>query len=299
MKFAYRTESNARAVAAYWGKPLDKPEWYSVNALSGDNPEIYIYSVIGWPYTDEEVLVRSMAEVKGKHILARINSPGGDVMAGMALFNAMANHPGGVTVRIEGMAASMASVVAMAGVKVEAYPNTSFMIHNAWIPVVGDHHVLREIADITEKISGQMRDIYVGKTKTGKKDMAQMMDVETYMTAQDARDKGFVDVILSGRAVKAEFDLSMFANCPDWFKGEVTDDHIIFTGFDVEKALRDAKAPKGFAKAVAAACRAAKLVDGRQADDELNAEDDAHIESERKELAELTAAARELVAAMK
>lgn len=216
MKLNYRNSKNAQAVAAYWNKPLDKSDWYSINAQTEEMVEIFIYDVIGWPYIDAGELVREMAAMKDKPILARINSPGGDVFDGMALFNAFANHPGGVTTRIESLAASAASVLAMAGKKVEAYKNTMLMIHNAWIFTIGDKNTLREIADLLEKIDGNILDIYTGKTKTGKKDMEQMMDKETWMTAREAKDKGLIDTILDGKAAKAQFDLSMFSNVPDY-----------------------------------------------------------------------------------
>jgi ATP-dependent Clp protease protease subunit len=240
---AYRSERNAQAVAAFWGKSLEKPDWYEIKALAGDATEIFIYSVIGWPFTDVSGLIRAMAAEKDKAIIARINSPGGDVFDGMALFNAFNNHPGGVTVRIEGLAASMASIVAMGGKKVEAYKNTTLMMPQ------GDHNLLREIANTTEAISGQMNDIYTGKTKSGKKEMQQMMDDETYMTAEQARKKGFIDSIIDGKGVKAEFDLSIFANCPDDLRG--ARDHEL-TERDAEKALRDAGFSRNKAKALLA-----------------------------------------------
>jgi len=262
---AYRNEKNAHAISAFWGKSLDKPDWYSINALAGDEPEIFIYSIIGWPFTDEEGLIRSMAGMKDKHLLARINSPGGDVFSGMSLFNAFANHPGGVTVRIEGMAASIASIVAMAGKKVEAYPNTMVMVHNAWIYAAGDHNAMREIANITEKISGQMRDIYTGKTKTGKKEMTQMMDDETYMTAQEALEKGFIDTILkNGKGAKAEFELP-FANVPDYFKASDKE----LTERDAEKILRDAGFSRHKAKAVLAGRKDAEGVAEKEEQDAM------------------------------
>ncbi len=237
MKLNYRNQKNAEAIAAYWNKPLDKPAWYSVQALGEDTQEIFIYDVIGWPYNDVGELVRTMAGMKDKPILARINSPGGDVFDGMALFNAFANHPGGVSVRIESLAASMASVVAMAGKKVEAYRNTMLMIHNAWVMAIGDENVLREIADLLEKIDGNILDIYTGKTKTGKKEMKQMMAEETWMTAQEAKEKGFIDTILeSGKPAKAQFDLSIFAHAPDDL---LSDDRRESTEREKEKALRD------------------------------------------------------------
>lgn len=250
MKLNYRNSKNANAMATYWSKPLNKPDWYSIQALAEDTVEIFIYDVIGWPYNDVGELVRAMAGIKDKPILARINSPGGDIFDGMALFNAFVNHPGGVTTRIESLAASAASVLAMAGKKVEAYKNTMLMIHNAWVFAIGDQNALREIADLLEKIDGNILDIYTGKTKTGKKDMKQMMDEETWMTAQEAKDKGFIDTILtSGKAAKAQFDLSIFAHVPDDF---VTDDNREPTIRDLEKALRDAGLSKNSAKAVLA-----------------------------------------------
>ena len=267
MKLSYRNPKNAVAVAAYWGKSLDKPDWYEVKAQAGDTMEVFIFDVIGWPFTDISGLVRSMAAEKDKPILARINSPGGDVFDGMSLFNAFANHPGGVTVRIEGLAASMASIVAMGGRKIEAYQNTMFMIHNAWAVMVGDHNAMREGADILEKISGQMLEVYTGKTKSGKKDMKEMMDGETWLTAKEAEAKGFIDTVLtSGKAAKAAFDLSMFTHVPDEIQGE-GNSHQILTGFDVERILKNGGAPKGFAKAVAAACRANGLFDRSQSDE--------------------------------
>lgn len=244
MKLAYRNPKNAVAVAAYWGKSLDKPDWYSINAAAGDEAEIFIYDVIGWPYNDAGELVRMMAGMRDKPITARINSPGGDVFDGMSIYNAFANHPGGVTVRIEGLAASIASIVAMAGRKVEAYQNTMVMIHNAWMGVVGDHNFMREMADVIEKISGQMLDVYVGKAKTGKREMKQMMDDETFMTAQEAKEKGLIDTVLAnGKGAKALFDLP-FSNVPECLRAEGSEP----TEREIERALRDVGLSKNKAK---------------------------------------------------
>jgi len=251
MKLSYRNPKNAQAVAAYWGKSLDKPDWYEIKAQAGDTAEVFIFDVIGWPFNDVGGLIRSMAVEKDKPILARINSPGGDVWDGMSLLNAFANHPGGVTVRIEGLAASMASIVAMGGRKVEAYQNTMFMVHNAWTVMGGDHNVMREVADIIEKISGQMLDVYTGKTKTGKKEMKQMMDDETWMTAKEAEAKGFIDTVLtSGKGAKGQFDLSVFAHVPDGIAEEQEGREL--TRKETEHALRKAGASREYARAMAA-----------------------------------------------
>jgi len=251
MRLTYRNAKNAESAARYWGKSLDKPDWYSVKALADDEAEVMIYDVIGWPYNDANELVRAINAIKEKKIMVRINSPGGDVFDGTAIFNALANHPAKVTTRVEGLAASMGSVLAMAGKEVQAYSNTMMMIHDPWVLAVGNHYDLREIADLLEKIGGNLLDIYVGKTKTGKKEMKQMMADVTWMTAKEAEEKGFVDTVLtSGKAMKAQFDLSMYANAPDGItaerEGKELDER------EIERALRDAGASRSFAKSIVA-----------------------------------------------
>lgn len=247
----YRNAKNADAVSRFWGKSLDKPDWYSVKALAEDEAEILIYDIIGWPYNDANELVRAIAAIKAKTITVRINSPGGDVFDGTAIFNALANHTARVVTRVEGLAASMGSVLAMAGKEVQAYQNTMLMIHDPWVLAMGNHYDLREIADLLEKIGGNLLDIYVGKTKTGKREMKQMMAATTWMTAKEAEEKGFVDTVLtSGKAAKAQFDLSMYANVPEDLLGFKAGREL--TEREIERALRDAGASRSFAKAIAA-----------------------------------------------
>jgi len=248
MKLSYRNQKNAKAVAEYWGKPLDKSDWYSVKALSDDSTEILIYDVIGWPYNDASGLIRHISDLGGKDILVRINSPGGDVFDGTAIFNTLKDYSGKVTVRIEGLAASMGSVIALAGKDVQAYPSTMMMIHEPWVYTAGNQYELQDIIEILSKISGSILDIYTGKTKTGKKEMREMMKAETWMTAKEAKEKGFVDTIIeAGKPIKAQFDLSMFANVPD----ELVRDEDL-TERDAEKALRDAGFSRSKAKAMLA-----------------------------------------------
>ena len=254
MRLNYRNSKTAAATAAYWDKPLDKPEWYSVNALDGENAEIVLYDVIGWPYNEAGELVRVMAGMKDMHILMKINSPGGDYFDGIAIANAVANHPGRVTTRIESLAASIASVIAVSGKTVEAYQNTMGMIHNAWLFAIVDENSALDVADFLKKVDGNILDSYVRKTKIGKKEMKGMMDAETWMTAQEMKDKGFIDTILtSGKPIKAEFDLSFYANLPDELKFEDRE----LTERDAEKILRDAGFSRHKAKAYLVGCKEA------------------------------------------
>jgi len=251
MKLAYRSEKNAEAVARYWGKSLDKPDWYRIEAKDDDNnAEIIIYDVVGWPYNDAFDLIRNLGTIKAKNISVRINSPGGDVFDGVAIFNALKEHPAHVTTKIEGLAASIASIIALAGDEVQAHKNAMYMVHDPWVLAAGNQYDLREIADILGKIGGNMLDIYYDKSNIGKRELKQMMKDETWFTAAEAKDRGLIDTILDTGAAKAQFDLSMFANAPDGITGSKEGKEL--DEREIERALRDAGASRSFAKMIVA-----------------------------------------------
>ena len=252
MKLAYRSEKNAEAVARFWGKSLEKPDWYRIEAKETDETaEIIIYDVIGWPYNDAFDLVRALGSIKAKNITVRINSPGGDVFDGVAIFNALKDHEAHVTTKIEGLAASMASIVALAGDEVQAHKNAMYMIHDPWVLAAGNQYDLREIADILQKIGGNMLDIYYDKSNIGKRELKAMMKEETWFTAAEAKDRGLIDTVLDAGAAKAKFDLSIFANVPDELE-DADREGATLSKQEIERALRDAGASRSFAKSIAA-----------------------------------------------
>ena len=252
MKLAYRSEKNAEAVARYWGKSLEKPDWYRIEAKDeDDNAEIIIYDVVGWPYIDAFDLIRSLGTIKAKNISVRINSPGGDVFDGVAIFNALKEHPAHVTTKIEGLAASIASIIALAGDEVQAHKNAMYMVHDPWVLAAGNQYDLREIADILGKIGGNMLDIYYDKSNIGKRELKQMMKDETWFTAAEAKDRGLIDTILDTGAAKAKFDLSIYANVPDELEDSDREGATL-SKQEIERALRDAGASRSFAKSIAA-----------------------------------------------
>ena len=252
MKLAYRSEKNAEAVARYWGKSLEKPDWYKIEAKDDDNnAEIIIYDVVGWPYIDAFDLIRSLGTIKAKNISVRINSPGGDVFDGVAIFNALKEHPAHVTTKIEGLAASIASIIALAGDEVQAHKNAMYMVHDPWVLAAGNQYDLREIADILGKIGGNMLDIYYDKSNIGKRELKQMMKDETWFTAAEAKDRGLIDTILDTGAAKAKFDLSIYANVPDELEDSDREGATL-SKQEIERALRDAGASRSFAKSIAA-----------------------------------------------
>lgn len=249
MKLSYRNEKNAHAIAASWGKPIDDREAYKIKALSDDETEIFLFDIFGWPFNDISALIRDIAAIKSKNLLVRLNSPGGDIIDSIALYQALKNHPSKVTVRIESLAASAASIIVLAGNESQAYPSSLLMIHCCWVVAVGNRFELQDTADILEKIDTNMQDIYTAKTKIGKREMADMMKAETWFDAKEMKEKGFVDTILeSGKAAKAQFDLSIFAHVPDDL---LADDKIDpeHNKRMIEKALRDVGFSQNSAKA--------------------------------------------------
>jgi len=199
MKLSYRTQANAQAISAIHNKPLDNKEWFKVITAKkpeDDEPsEILLFDYVGWPYNDPRDFVQALSTMG--NVLVRVNSPGGDVFDGASIYNSLSSHKGGdVTVRIEGLAASIASVIAMAGKKVQAYDNTMLMIHCAWTIAMGNQYEFAELSEFLSKIDNEViMGAYQKKTKKSKKEICSMMKDTTYMSAKEAKDHGFIDEI--------------------------------------------------------------------------------------------------------
>ena len=320
MKLSYRTQANAQAIANIYNKPLDKPEWFKITAKPKDEQsEILLFDFVGWPYNDPREVITALADMGD--VLLRIHSPGGDVWDGACLVNAFASHPGNITVRIEGLAASMASTIAAIGKRVQAYDNTMLMYHNSWTIDVGNQYELQDTVKLLAKVDESILSTLQQKCKKGKKELTEMMKATTWMSAQEAKDYGFVDEIVTGKSVKAEFELSMYANVPDSLLFQDVGKDL--TRKELEHALRNAGASRSYAKMAASLVAAERsneeLRNQRKVDEEKEAEcklkaeqaekdakekqeSDAKIAAENlanTELQTTIAAARTLLAAMK
>jgi len=157
--------------------------------------KIVIDGVIGgWDVEAREV-VEQLSQADGD-ITIEINSVGGSVIDGITIYNALkAYDKGSITVEIGAVAASIASYIALAGDRVVAHSNSVYMIHNAWLPAVGDFIELRKAADISEGLSSIIANAYVAKTKMGKSDALSLMAKETFYYGAEMLDAGFVDEI--------------------------------------------------------------------------------------------------------
>jgi ATP-dependent Clp endopeptidase proteolytic subunit ClpP len=183
------------------------PTWYAIqstaNGQAEDGVEISIYDEIGFGGTSAKDFVADVRKLKGQHIHLRINSVGGSVIEGAAIYNALRRHKGGLTVHVDGLAASMASVIAMAGEEVLIADNAMMMVHNPWSMAMGDADDLRKEADVLDKLKGTLVNAYVRKTGRERAEIENLMDEETWMDAVQAVDFGFADDIEEGIEVAA------------------------------------------------------------------------------------------------
>jgi ATP-dependent protease ClpP protease subunit len=169
------------------------------------NGELMIYGEID-PYCGVRAIdvIDSISELQGRDTLrVRINSPGGSAMEGLAIHNALRASGKRVVVMIDAIAASIASIIAMAGDEIVIAENATLMIHDPWAMAIGTSEELREQADENDRQKKIMVDIYAKRTGLTTQEVEALMSAETYMSAQDALAKGFVDKIDIPLAVAA------------------------------------------------------------------------------------------------
>lgn len=227
-----------------------------IRALADDEAEILLYDEIGgWWGIQAEDIRRELSGLTAKTVHVRINSPGGSVFDGMAVYNAIREHTARIVTHIDGVAASMASVVALAGDEVRMSESAFFMIHEPWTITIGNAEQLRKDAALLDKIGGTAAKIYQAKTGTTADEVREWMEAETWFTGQEAIDAGFVDALenqAEGAEPAALFDLSIFAHAPDALtrgSGEAREP----TTRDLERALRDAGLSRSEAARIVAA----------------------------------------------
>lgn len=203
-----RSELSPRALDRW------RPE---VNAAKDDAPAtISILDVIGENWAGDGITVKriqgALRAIGQQDVVVHVNSPGGNFFEGLAIYNALREHPAKVTIKILGLAASAASVIAMAGDEIQIARAGFIMIHNTWVMAAGDRHALREVADWLEPFDQVSSDIFAARTGMDLKDVAKLHDRETWIGGTDAVDQGFADSFLSadevGDNVKAATDHS-------------------------------------------------------------------------------------------
>ncbi len=202
-----RTLPEARTIARpqnfQWDAPADVlAAWADAPRAEASSEEntISMFDVIGEDFwTGGGVTAKKVAgilrAVGDGPIRVEINSPGGDVFEGIAIYNLLRKHKGRVAVDVLGWAASAASIIAMAGDEIRMSVGSFIMVHNAWGVVVGNRHDLSEAMDTLESIDGSLMDIYEARTGEKRAEIEKLMDRETWLNASDAVARGFADKV--------------------------------------------------------------------------------------------------------
>lgn len=163
----------------------------------GQPEELYIYDEVSWWGVTADAFRASLKAVKSSELLVRINSPGGNVFDGLAIFNLLRDFRGTVTVKVDGIAASIASVIAMAGKRVVMPKTSGLFIHNPLVQyATGNAEELRTIAADLDKISGLIEDAYMARVSISREELRKMLAAETLLTPAEALRMGFIDEIL-------------------------------------------------------------------------------------------------------
>ena len=231
-------------------RSIFKPKARAAHKIEAKEKEatVYIYDEISWFGVDASVLVKDIAAIDADTIHLRINSPGGSVFDGMAIYNSLKQHKAKVITHIDGLAASIASIIALAGDEIVAGEGAYMMIHSPWSVVIGDSEDLRKEADLLDKVAGTISEIYQNKSGMKSDEVLDMMAAETWMTGAEALENHFIDRVETSEKAQNKailFDLSVFANTPD----ALLDDPGL-TERGLEKALRDAGCSRAQAKSI-------------------------------------------------
>jgi ATP-dependent protease ClpP protease subunit len=183
------------------------PDVRAASDSEGD-ATISILDVIGADWFGDGVTARrisaALRSIGERDVVVTINSPGGDYFEGLAIYNALREHPAKVSVKILGLAASAASVIAMAGDEIMIARAGFLMIHNTWVVAMGDRHGLRDVADWLEPFDQAAVDIYAARTGLDAAELGKMLDRETWINGSSAVDQGFADALLPSDEVTAQ-----------------------------------------------------------------------------------------------
>ena len=220
-----------------------KKRWYSISAKAEGVAEISIFDEIGFWGTNAKDFKRDFDAIKDtESIVVSLNSPGGSFFDGMAIYQMLSSVRERVSVEVYGLAASIASVIALAGSSLSIARGSYFMVHNPYTIAVGDATELRKTADILDKMKGDLAVIYAGKTGMTEDEALDVMEAETWYTADEALAAGFADDVPDYGEVAAkavDLEIFNFAHTPQALLENQTKNEIK-TERQFERFLREA-----------------------------------------------------------
>jgi len=186
-------------------RALDKWNPAIQAAVENTSETITIYGVIGEDWYGEGVTVKridaALRAIGDREVTVYINSPGGDMFEGIAIYNRLREHSQKVTTKVLGMAASAASIIYLAGVERQVASSAFLMIHNCWTFLSGNRHYLRDVSDDMEEFDAAMADLYAETSGQSVEDMAELMDDETFIRGKRAVELGLATGLLASTEV--------------------------------------------------------------------------------------------------
>lgn len=180
--------------------------WYNLKADAGKTPVLSIFDDIGAYGVSAKNFLNDLRSVTGAEVAVEINSPGGDFFAGLAIYNGLRASGKKITVKVLGLAASAASLVAMAGDTIEMAENSFLMVHKTLAHMFANADDMRETAELLDKFDAGLVSIYAKRTGKSAEEIAALLESETWMGAQEAFDAGFATAVIPALAIKASFD---------------------------------------------------------------------------------------------
>lgn len=211
----------------------------SIENADGDEAKIMLYDAIGFFGITSKDFIAALDGVSARKINLHINSPGGDVFEGLAIANAIRAHDSRVIVHVDALAASIASVIAIAGDYVRMADNAFLMIHDPYALSIGNAAEMRKMADLLDKVGGSIVGEYMKRTDESDKRIKEWMADETWFTAAEAKEHGFIDAIDGASTAPTDaFDLSIYNKTPQCVQDRCTVAEP--TVRDTERALREA-----------------------------------------------------------
>jgi ATP-dependent Clp protease, protease subunit len=232
---------------------MNKQKFWEFKNAANDTGELYIYGdIVSYKWNDQDTTAKSFKEDLDalgdiKTLNLYINSPGGSVFQGQAIYSILKRHSAQINVYIDGVAASIASVIAMAGDTIYMPKNTMMMIHNPWTFAMGNANDLRKVADDLEKIRESLIEAYLSKTgdALSREKLIEIMDAETWLTAQDCYDYGLCDEVVEAKEIAAGVNtelLAYFKNVPESLKNAVKPPEIsVISAEERQKMIAESK----------------------------------------------------------
>lgn len=235
---------------------MSKPiKWFNFDN-SKDIPEVMIYDQIGMDWWGDGLSARDFREqfnaIKADEINLHINSPGGSIYEGLAIYNTIKSHPAKINGYVDGIAASISSVLLMAADTIIMPENADLLVHKPWSGIVGNSDDMRNEADELDRMEDQIAKIYSDRTGINSKEISRMMSSETWISGNDAVEMGFADeVIENKKAAACMFDIGMFNAIPEHHKKNSKannkrnfEDHLRDAGYSKNDAIKIARGPQ-------------------------------------------------------